>query len=275
MYILVIIIITFLCIIYLICPNLHIENTVIPFYKRKDNMFPKIENLREITILCCSGLSNRVRTILGFLQVCDYYNKKLNVIWIEDNTCNGFFLDYFKPIRNVNFINKNVKSNYEGQNTIENICSNYNIPFDKKILYGNIKLIDDLEYKIQTYINKYNIQNIIGIHVRRTDYTGNIIGKILNGSNPDEEFFNYIEKYSNDKFFIATDNKETQDLYINKYKGRILFYSKIKITDNLRKTTLEDAIIDIYILSYNKKIKGTYNSSFTEFARCLKKSRYF
>ena len=276
MYILIIIIIiTFLCIIYLICPNLHIENTVIPFYKRTDNIFPKIENLSEITILCCSGLSNRIRTILGFLQVCNYHNKKLNVIWIKDNTCNGNFLDYFKPIKNVNFINEKNTYNYQGQNTIKNICSKYKIDFDKKKLYCNIKLVDELENKIQTYINKHNIKNIIGIHVRRTDYTGNIIGKILNGSNSDQEFFEYIEKYSNKNFFIATDNKETQDLYINKYKERALFYSKIKNTDNLRKTSLENAIIDIYILSYNKKIKGTYNSSFTEFARCLKKSRYF
>lgn len=275
MYILIIIVIILLFIVYLICPNLHITNTVIPFYNRTDNMFPKIKNGYEITILCCSGLSNRIRTILGFLEVCNYYNKKLNVIWIEDNTCNGNFLDYFKPINNVNFINKNKnkKVDYQGQNTIENICSNYNIGFDKKRLYCNIKPVDEIENKIQKYIKNYDIQNIIGIHVRRTDYTGNIIGKILNGSNSDQEFFEYIEKYSNKNFFIATDNKETQDLYINKYKERVLFYSKIKNTTSLRQTSLENAVIDIYILSYNKRIKGTYNSSFTEFARYLKKSR--
>ena len=255
MYILIIIVIILLFIVYLICPNLHITNTVIPFYNRTDNMFPKIKNGYEITILCCSGLSNRIRTILGFLEVCNYYNKKLNVIWIEDNTCNGNFLDYFKPINNVNFINKNKnkKVDYQGQNTIENICSNYNIGFDKKI--------DNLAKALMKIYKKKMPIKIIGTRHGEKKYETLLT---------QEEFARTL---NNKNFFIATDNKETQDLYINKYKERVLFYSKIKNTTSLRQTSLENAVIDIYILSYNKRIKGTYNSSFTEFARYLKKSR--
>ena len=272
----VIIIFILLGIIYAICPNLHIKNTVIPFYKRKDNKFPDIHNLNEINILCCSGLSNRIRTILGFLEVSNYYNKKLNVIWIKDNCCNGFFLKYFKPINNLSFDNFKKNIHYMGQSTIENICKYYKVKFNKKKLYSNIKLVDILEKKLQQYIFKNDISNSIGLHIRRTDYTGNIIGKIINGSNCDEEFFEYIQRYSKNKnFFIATDNKETQDIYRTKYKKQALFYSKIKKNNNLRQTTLENAIMDIFVLSYCKRIKGTSNSSFTEFSINLKKSRHF
>jgi hypothetical protein len=278
MYLISLIVIIFglLSIVYVLCPNLHIKNTVIPFYKRKDNKFPNIKYLNEINILCCSGLSNRIRTILGFLQVCNYYNKKLNVIWIQDNTCNGLFLDYFKHIDNINFVNLQKKIHYTGQSTIENICQHYKVKFDIKKLYSNIKLIDRLDKKLQVYILKNNIPNIIGLHIRRTDYTGNIIGKIINGTNSDDDFFEYIDRYSKNKnFFIATDNKETQDIYRSKYKKQTLFYSKIKKTDNLRQTSLENAIMDIFILSYCKRIKGTNNSSFTEFSINLKKLRSF
>jgi len=273
------ILILIVSIVYISCPNLHIENTIIPFYQRRDNNFPNIKKLDEISILCCSGLSNRIRTILGFLEVCNVYRKKLNIIWIKDNTCNGDFLDYFKPIDNINFLNlQNVyKIDYKGQSTIKNITSYYNLKnVNIKKLYCNIKLNELLENKIQYYIKKYDIKNLIGVHVRRTDYTGNFIGNFLNGSNEDSEFFDYISRNSgNNKFFLATDNKQTQDIYKNKYGNKVLYYNKIKNSNNLRKTTLENAIIDIFILSYCKRIKGTYNSSFTEFAKNLKISRKF
>lgn len=276
-FILLGIVILILIIVYITCPNLHIKNSIIPFYERRDNYFPNIEKLDEINILCCSGLSNRIRTILGFLEVCNFYSKKLNIIWIKDNTCNGDFLDYFKPIDNVKFLNFSDRIDYKGQSTIKNIISYYNIrSVNIKKLYCNIKLNDLLEDKIQDYIKKYDIKNLIGIHVRRTDYTGNFIGKLLNGSNEDSEFFEYVSKNSkNNKFFLATDNKKTQDIYKNKYGNKVLYYEKIQESDNLRKTSLENAIIDIYILSYCKRIKGTYNSSFTKFALNLKNSRKF
>ena len=261
--------------IYKSCENLHIGNMILPFYKRSWN-YPNIKNIDEINILCCSGMSNRIRTILGFLAVCNFYKKKLNVLWIKDNTCNGDFLNYFEPIINVNFVNDLKEIHYKGQSTIKNIISAYNIKCNISKLYSNIKLNKSIETKVQYYIKKNNIKEKIGLHIRRTDYTGNFIGKLINGSNDDDEFFNYINIHSQDKFFLAADNEVTQNIYKNKYGiYKIVYYKKIKKNNNLRKTSLEDAVIDIFILSYCKKIKGTYNSSFTEFAKYLKRSRNF
>lgn len=268
------IIIIIIILVYNITPNLHLKNTIIPFYSRRDSIFPKIKKLKEVTIFCSSGLSNRIRTILGFLAVCKRFNKTLNVIWISDNTCNGNFTDYFEGINNVNFLEHKIEPiHYVGQNTIKNICDNYDIDVKESELYSNIKLKKHVENKLNIFVNKYDIENTVGIHVRRTDYTGNFIGKLLNGSNEDEIFFNFIDKYSfNKPFFIATDNSETQKNFRKKYKDRMLVYSKIEDTDCLRKTSLENAILDIFILSKCKKIKGTFKSSFTEFAINLKRS---
>jgi hypothetical protein len=270
-----IVIILILIIIYITCPNLHLKNSIIPFYSRKDNSFPKInDSQKEITIFCSSGLSNRIRTILGFKAVCDKFNKKLNVIWISDNTCNGNFTDYFKGINNVKFFNTKIEPiDYLGQSSIKNILNFYFINKKEHELYSDIILKKHIKEKVDNFVEQYNIKNCIGIHVRRTDYTGNFIGKLLNGSNNDNDFFEYIDKYSKgNPFFIATDNKETQTIFKNKYGKRALFYSKIKDNNNLRKTSLENAIIDIFILSKCKKIKGTNKSSFTDFAINLKKN---
>jgi hypothetical protein len=48
---LIIVLILLIIIIYITCPNLHLNNTIIPFYKRKDSIFPNIKNLKEINQL--------------------------------------------------------------------------------------------------------------------------------------------------------------------------------------------------------------------------------
>jgi len=55
--------------IYKSCPNLHLNNTVAPFYLCNDSKFPIINNnLKSLTIFLTSGLSNRIRTLLGFFK---------------------------------------------------------------------------------------------------------------------------------------------------------------------------------------------------------------
>ena len=258
------------------CPNLHLGNSVVPFYARRDNQFPDISNLNSITIFLTSGLSNRIRTLLGFIQVCREKGLGLTVVWIPDATCNGEFLEYFKPIQNVSFVNHKIEPvHYTGQATIETIVSYYGIK-QAKDLYYYLELLDNLKIEVNNFVQSNHLDKCVGIHVRRTDYTGNLIGKILNGDNSDEDFCDYIKKYSAGRqFFIATDNRDTQEYYIRKYANKVLFYASISRNDDLRKTTLENAIIDIYLLSYCKSIKGTHKSSFSDFARCLKKSRIY
>lgn len=270
------IIIVILVFVYVTCPNLHLGNSVVPFYARKDNKFPVVSNLNSVTIFLTSGLSNRIRTLLGFVQVCREKGLGLTVIWIPDATCNGTFLEYFKPIPGVTFINHKIEPvHYTGQTTIETIVSHYGLK-QAKDLYCYLDLHDDLEKDVYNFVKSNQLDRCVGIHVRRSDYTGNLVGKILNGVNSDEDFCNYIKKYSaGQRFFLATDNRDTQEYYIRKYANRVHFYASIPRNDDLRKTTLRNAIIDIYLLSYCKNIKGTYKSSFSEFSRCLRKSRIY
>ena len=261
--------------IYISCPNLHFGNTAIPLYKRRDFIYPNIDNLNTITIMPSSGLSNRLRTVLGYVNVINATNKHLLVIWLPDAQCNGYFLDYFLPIDNVTFTMKTQeKVDYTGQSSPEAIASYYRLTVPKSI-YNILKLTPELESKIDNFVKKHNIKNCVGIHVRRTDLTGNLFNNFLNGSNPDEDFCRYINKNShNQPFFLATDNPDTQQFYIKKYGNRVIFFSLLYHNNNLRKSSLENAIIDIYLLSYCRKIKGTNNSTFTEIAKFIRLSRY-
>jgi hypothetical protein len=273
----IVIIIIIICLFFYVkSPNLQSDNNSVPIYKRDIGFFPDLKNTKRVTIICTSGLSNRIRTILGFLQVCKRKNKKLTVIWLKDGACNGKFKDYFKPIPGVRITSKiKGKIHFTGQSTIEEITEHYNLK-QQKGLYCNIQLIPRIENEINMFVKEHNIKYTIGIHVRRTDLTGTYTARCLNGgTSSDSQFYKFIKLNSKNKpFFIATDNKKTQDNYSKKYK-KVLFYSYVKESNNLRQTTLEAAIIDIYILSYCKKIKGTVNSSFSDFSRELKKARQY
>ena len=82
--------------------------------------------------------------------------------------------------------------------------------------------------------------------------------------------FKFIEDDPEKKVFLATDNSETQKMFLSRYGDRICFYKEIKDSDELRKTDVVDAIIDLYICKDATKFKGTTGSSFTGFIQYLR-----
>ena len=282
-YLFLFIIIIFCTIIYVTCPNLHFNNTSTPFFVKdiKERAFFARNNHMElinkpyITIMCTSGLTNRLSTLLSFSYVCRQYKKDLHVIWIKNKTCECYFDDYFKDIKGVTVYRDYTDDDifFTGQCEFYKLLSHFKLPYKNSILLEMLNLIRLKQFlytEIKQFVCDNNVHERIGVHVRRTDLTGNLIGKILNGSNCDEEFFKFIGRK---KSFIATDNRETQLLYKNKYKNNIMWFRNISYNNNLRKTSIKNAIIDLYILSYCAKIKGTKNSRFSEFSLNLKKSR--
>jgi hypothetical protein len=81
---------------------------------------------------------------------------------------------------------------------------------------------------------------------------------------------NFIDQYnSNIKIYIATDNKETQDIFIKKYNNRIII-KKIKPSEKLRQTSVQDAVVDIYMCAGATYFMGSYGSSFTDLINNLR-----
>lgn len=186
------------------------------------------------------------------------------MIWKSNNYCPGYFLDYFKPLKNAEFYKNNDNSfeiNYEGYNWYEN----YN-PY-QMFIYENLKLKPNLEKRIKKKISK--IGKYIAIHVRRTDHTATFINKekVKDKLTTDKEFIDFINQNKNYKIYLATDNKDTQDFYINKFKKIIFYNKKIIKTSNLRQTSLKDSIIDMYMCINAEKFKGSYRSSFSGFIK--------
>jgi hypothetical protein len=243
-------------------------------------------------ILIClrNGLSNKIRTMLGYIYISEKLNMKLYSYWYNESTCECNFEDFFKPIDGITMINDiefNLLRNtatyiFAGQSTIINIIKQItpNITREEAEnelvkLYKKIILKDEINDEIQQIIKKYDISNCIGLHIRRTDHLTAFNIERPHSYTKDEDFFEFIEKYkhSASKIYLATDNYDTQKIFLDKYRDNIIIYNKIPINNNIRKTSIHNAIIDVYLLSHCKQIMGSYLSSFSVLAQRLKKIR--
>ena len=209
------------------------------------------------------GLNNRLRVLLSYLYKANIENKKLKLIWIKDAACNDDFENLFQDIDNVTIIKSmDNYSDFEKKRTkyvdydtwdIENsdyVKNNYN-----KLL----KPIPKLQTIINNYKNKLN-NNYIACHIRRTD----TIGVSYVKHKTDEEYMKYIDQYDNNlKIYIATDNRDTQDTFVKKYGDRFIV-KLIEPNNNFRQTSVQDAVVDIFVCVDAKYFLGTFGSSFSD-----------
>ena len=207
-----------------------------------------------ITIQPTGGLCNYLRTIFSYYEYTRKNNLELNVIWIKNSSCPGYFLDYFEPIPHVSFkenVDKDVKIDYKGGVPMKNF----------KPKYDKLKLKSHLEKIVFDKLDILN-KNYISVHIRRTDHTA--LAKKNNSYTNDEEFIDFLDKSDNNKnIYIATDNEITYNKFKEKYQNRIKFDYHKTNKSTQRKTSLQDAIIDIYMCVYSDDFKGSGWSSFS------------
>lgn len=215
-----------------------------------------------IVIKPLGGLCNRLRVIFSYNEYRKEINEQMLVIWVIDKACNGFFLDYFKPINNVTFYKKNklkkgFKINYIGFSCHPNYRPNYS---DLKLWPHMVNIINHRK-KILNF-------DYIAVHVRRTDHIK--MAKNNNKYTPDSSFFNFLNEYKEYNIYIATDNNSTQTKFKNRYKNRVKGIKIINNTKTIRKTSLKDAIIDIYLCKHAKYFMGSGYSSFSDLIKALR-----
>ncbi len=247
--------------------------------KINSNEIPKqiYDKNEYICVKPFGGLCNYLRVIFSYYKYAQSNKKKLIVIWEITKYCNGFFLDYFDSIENVFFIKydgllgyakkyKNIRINYIG-----NLWhSDYNPNIYSGYLYNDLKLKEEYYSLVQKFLKKNN--NYISVHIRRTDHI------LCNAElTTDDCFINFIEEnlnnYKNMNVYIATDNRSTQQKFKELFPNNIVFHSEIKNSTKLRKTKLDQAIIDLYICVYSYKFKGSYYSSFTDLILEMRKKK--
>jgi len=214
-----------------------------------------ITETNHITVWAYAGLNNRIQVILSYLYMAKSQGKKLNIIWILDDECPEKFDNLFYPIEDVNIKYELIDEKYDYKN-----WDKENKDYIKANYYSLLKPHLNIQNKIDDMkkLLAYDSKNYIACHIRRTDALTHEWYKLYVKS--DNEYINFINNIpGNLKIYIATDCKLTQQKFIDLYGDRMI-YKRIENSTNLRQTSLEDAVIDMYVCAGSKYFMRSYGT---------------
>lgn len=199
------------------------------------------------------GLCNYLRCVFSCNQYANSIGKKMVVIWEVTQKCNGFFLDYFEPVENIEFVRNN-QNNYKIDRDTFTEYPNFIPSYEKLKLRPNImRIINDRKNKLG--------DNYISVHIRRTDHVE--LAKKNNNFTTDSDFIHFIDTNKMGKnLYIAADNKETYESFRNRYSELVKF-DYHSVIAGPRKTELLDAITDIFMCVFSDNFMGSGYSSFS------------
>ena len=231
------------------------------------------------------GLCNRLRTLVGYRAVACALEVPLYVCWQRDDECPGDFFDCFEPIDGVlicKYLNgwRNLAAEADGHKfvgqrpayAVLKDCKKWLDDCPRKALVDFCALRPNkaVQGRIDEFLARHDgFVDVIGLHVRRTDHIGCAKGGV-GYYTTDEDFDALIAaEPATKRFFLATDNVDSQRRFAQKYGERIFWVRAIQRSGRQRQTSLEDAVVDLFLLARCEKMHGSVWSSFSETARAL------
>jgi hypothetical protein len=257
-----------------------------------------------ITLFPVGGLCNRIRSIDSGMILCRRINRPLRIIWQRDETdLNCKFSDLFDSIPAVDIIEDPIPLRYQGPRKrnlflpllyrklfVDKVLTNertgrlvkagYNFEslaqyktvflincfslFKEPTRYEQFQPIHSLASKIDAESTSFN-EHTFGVHIRRTDNIASI-------EHSDLTLFvqaisRELERNADANFFLATDCKQTKEKIVTLFGNKV-----ITRNETLERTTtagIQNALIDLYLLSKTERILGSFWSSFSETAAAI------
>ena len=192
--------------------------------------------------------------------------KDINVVYHEtlynENKTDNMWTYYFHPIDNSTkekFILFFTKRPYKDLLSSETIN---NLRLFNKIISTRIKIKEDIVAKANLFLEK-NLKNkkFMAVHYRGTDVQKTISGYpgIFKKASI-QSYFSEIDHALDrgyDSIFVATDEENILNIFLEKYGGRVIFYpSKKSIngqaihkSENDRRQNGEDVIVEVLVMS--------------------------
>ncbi len=111
-------------------------------------------------------------------------------------------------------------------------------------------------------------EHTIGMHIRRTDNLKSIELSPLHLY--EDKLQELVSQNSNLKVYVATDDPSLKDHFKKTYPNQVIIYEKTFGRDSLE--GIEDAVIELFMLSRTSEIYGSYYSSYSEMASKIGKT---
>ena len=154
--------------------------------------------MNKIEIRCGGGLGNRLSTIIGGLEIAKICRLQPIISWCPSHSCFAKFSDLFDTSIEVEDDDTDLPILYsiplipeylDLTSTIQNLLQLR----PKKEIIGNVS----------NFVSQNNIDsNVIGIHIRKTDYNIN-----------ESTWINLVSSNPSKRFFICSDCQETESKF--------------------------------------------------------------
>ena len=267
--------------------------------KRKDKS-------AKITLIPVGGLANRMKAIDSAVALAHETHARLHIIWFKDKGLNCRFDQLFQSLnlegvtlKEASWMDKLIidrprRKNfhlprlfqrvlfddciYENEatqlfyrnfdflswakekNTYIASCV-YFYPQTTHPLFSIFQPTETVQEQIKTYTADFN-RFTIGIHIRRTDNIASI------SQSPTELFIERmkeeISKNEDCQFYLATDSEEEKKRLKEIFGERILTLPRAANRNSI--AGMQDALVELYVLSRTQKIFGSMQSSYSETA---------
>ena len=259
-----------------------------------------------ITLVPVGGLANRMKAIDAAIGLAQEADARLHIIWFKDKGLNCRFDQLFRSLelkgvtlKEASWIDKLIfdrprRKNfhlprlfqrvlfdeciYENEAT-QRFYRNYDflswtkernvyiascVYFYSQTSRPLFQIFQPAE-KVQEQIRKFTdtfVRPTIGIHIRRTDNIGSI------SQSPTELFIEKMQeeigKNGDCQFYVATDSEEEKKRLKDIFGERILTLPRAADRNSI--TGMQDALVELYVLSHTQKILGSMQSSYSETA---------
>ena len=215
------------------------------------------------------GLANRLQAVMS-----RRHRGPMQVIWdLHEPALAGVsFGDLFEPLDGVTFVSAGVGAD----DTSFSVATDAPEGWEKGYLELRPKLsILDRIAEVRLRIGK----TYAAMHVRRSSgFLENVAP--MGGTTLDHEFFNFYVDTEPMAVFLATDNAETQRMYLEKCQRRIFLPREVKtgterqgLGNHAIHTSVADAVVDLYVCAGATHFMGSRHSSFTDTINRLRSSR--
>lgn len=255
----------------------------------------------SIDFVPVGGLGNRMRAIAGGIELARQTGQPLRIVWFRDAGLGCRFNQLFLPLqhegvslreaspadyllldrprpRNL-FIPRlyqrlaydlrieertTARGMYDGKNFVQWIkghhtwMASYHYFHSLTIpqgIYAPFRPLPHLEQRIDAMARQLG-DRPVGIHIRRTDHVQSI------EESPTEDFIKRMKQLSPDtRFYLATDDEQEKETLRKAFPGRVFTAESKAERGSLR--GMEDALVEMYILSRTSLILGSAGSSFS------------
>jgi hypothetical protein len=261
-----------------------------------------------------AGLANRLRALVGYQAMARCLGLPFFLCWVPGPSCDAEFGQLFLNCQGDLISTETLRRFMAQQDFVvydqnfwfDKIWKNYAreaIGWEQfcgqvKVCLEQIRPTPVIAEKAAAFIQTFGLESSAGVHIRLTDNVKEYENWARRAPDFIPEHISEIGGFENfikdrlmenpsGRVFLATDNKHVERKMAVLFSDRIVTYPKrfkggvmlllSRMTSRLaprRTSTVEDALVEMLILSKCRMIAGTYFSSFSKFSSILGTSDY-